>query len=97
MRLLVSPEARLEYENAVRYYELQLQGLGAAFGDEVRLTLRRLLRWPLAFPRDRGEIRRALLVRFPYKLLYSVERNHVYLIAVAHQHRRPDYWVERMD
>jgi len=33
--------------------------------------------------------------KFPYKLLYSVESNHIFIIAVAHQHRRPDYWIER--
>jgi hypothetical protein len=36
-----------------------------------------------------------ILSRFPYKLLYSVETDCIYIIAVAHLHRAPDYWVER--
>jgi hypothetical protein len=36
-----------------------------------------------------------LLHMFPYKLLYSIEKNHVFIIAVAHQHRRPTYWQRR--
>ena len=36
-----------------------------------------------------------ILSRFPYKLLYSVEADHLYVIAVAHLHRAPDYWVDR--
>jgi hypothetical protein len=33
---------------------------------------------------------KALLDAMPY----FVESNHVFIIAVAHQHRRPDYWIE---
>jgi len=51
--------------------------------------------WPLACPIERAEIRRLTLSRFPYKLLYSVESDHIYLIAVAHQHRMPEYWIDR--
>lgn len=36
-----------------------------------------------------------ILSRFPYKLLYAIEPDHIYIIAVAHLHRAPDYWIER--
>ncbi len=36
-----------------------------------------------------------ILSRFPCKLLYSVETDHICVIAVAHLYRAPDYWVER--
>jgi len=55
----------------------------------------RLRNWPLAAPVERGDIRRIILSRFPYKLLYSVEADHIYIVAVAHLHRAPDYWIER--
>ena len=51
--------------------------------------------WPLSSPIERGDIRRLVLTRFPYKLLYSIEPDHLYVLAVAHQHRRPSYWVGR--
>lgn len=95
MRLILSPEAKLEFEDAERYYNLQLAGLGAEFRDEIRAGLKRIRTWPLACPVERGPIRRALLSRFPYKLMYAVETDHIYVIAIAHQHRKPDYWVER--
>jgi hypothetical protein len=28
-------------------------------------------------------------------MLYSIEEGHIFVIAVAHQHRKPDYWIER--
>ncbi len=51
--------------------------------------------WPLAAPVERGDIRRLLLSRFPYKLLYAVEADGLYVVAVAHQHRAPGYWSGR--
>jgi len=36
-----------------------------------------------------------MLNKFPYKLLYSIEKDHVFIIAVAHLHRKPDYWIDR--
>ncbi|QFY91105.2 type II toxin-antitoxin system RelE/ParE family toxin [Magnetovirga frankeli] len=95
MRIRFSPEAAAEFRDAENYYEQQMPGLGARFRLEVRDALVRLRYWPLAAPIERGEIRRLLLSRFPYKLLYSIEANHAYVIALAHFHRRPDYWIER--
>jgi hypothetical protein len=95
MQLLIAPEARSEFEAAERYYNRQVSGLGAQLREEVREAMRRLQHWPLAFPVERGEIRRITLARFPYKLLYAIEPDCLYVIAVAHQHRKPDYWVGR--
>lgn len=95
MQLIFSPEAKAEFEDGVRYYERQFQGLGRNFREDVRQALVRLRAWPLAAPIEQGDIRRLLLSRFPYKLLYSVEADHIYILVLAHLHRAPDYWVER--
>ena len=97
MRVVFSPEAREEFEEAERYYNRQASQLGGEFRREIRETLPRLRQWPLACPVERGEIRRLTLSRFPYKLLYSVESDHIYVVAVAHQHREPNYWVDLID
>lgn len=96
MRIEFSPEARLKFEDGKRYYERQVPGLGERFRADVRDALARLRSWPLAAPVERGEIRRLILSRFPYKLLYSIESDLLYIIAVAHLHRTPDYWVKRI-
>ncbi len=95
MRIEFSPEAKTEFSDGENYYERQVPGLGARFRAEVRDALKRMRHWPLAAPVERGEVRRMILSRFPYKLLYSVEADHLYVIAVAHLHRAPDYWVDR--
>jgi plasmid stabilization system protein ParE len=95
MRVIFSTEARREFEESERYYNRQSPRLGDAFRAEIKSALPRIRAWPLSCPIERGDIRRLTLSRFPYKLLYSVESDHIYVIAVAHQHRDPDYWIER--
>jgi plasmid stabilization system protein ParE len=93
MRIVYSTLARQELEDAARYYELEHEGLGERFRQEVKKAARRITRYPQAWSLERGEVRKCLLHKFPYKLLYSIETDHIFVIAVAHQHRRPDYWV----
>ncbi|MBU1411129.1 type II toxin-antitoxin system RelE/ParE family toxin [Myxococcota bacterium] len=93
MRIIFSSLARQEMEDAIQFYELELPGLGAQFRQEVREAALRISAYPEGWSKEKGEIRKCLLHRFPYKLLYSIEQDHIFIIAVAHLHRRPDYWV----
>jgi len=97
MRVIFSPEASQEFIEAEQYYDRQVPSLGERFRAEVRSALPRIGTWPLAYPVERGDIRRLTLSRFPYKLLYSVEADHIYIIAVAHHHREPTYWCGRVN
>lgn len=95
MKVLFSLFAAQELEDAANYLELEFEGLGERFRSEVRSAAERTARLPLAWSVERGEIRKCLLHRFPYKLLYSIELDHILILAVAHQHRKPDYWIDR--
>jgi len=44
-----------------------------------------------------GDIRRCLTNRFPYGILYSIESDRIFILAVMHLHRDPDYWKHRME
>ena len=95
MRVVFSRYARQELDDATRYYEMEYQGLGKRFREEVRKATNRISEYPEAWSVERGDVRKCILHKFPYKLIYSIEENHIFIIAVAHQHRKPDYWVER--
>jgi len=95
MNILFTPYAKWELEDAVRYYELEFPTLGERFKEEVKAAALRIASNPYAWSIESGEIRRYLLHRFPYKLIYSIEKAHILIIALAHQHRKPDYWIER--
>jgi plasmid stabilization system protein ParE len=88
--------AEIELDQAVRWHELQVPGLGDAFLIEVLSAADRIARFPEAWhPLGEG-VRRCRLTRFPYGLIYAVENGEIVVLAVAHLHRRPDYWRERL-
>ena len=93
MEVIFSVYAKQELEDAIGFYELEFEGLGRRFKEEVRKASLRIAEYPVAWSVERGDIRKCLLLKFPYKLLYSVEEDHIFIIAVAHQHRKPDYWM----
>ena len=95
MKVIFSRYAKQELDEAVLYYEREYEGLGKRFKEEVKKASIRIADYPEAFSAVRGEIRKSLLHKFPYGLLYSIEKDHILIIAVAHQHRRPDYWIGR--
>jgi plasmid stabilization system protein ParE len=95
MRVIFTRLGRQELDDAVHYYELEYAGLGRRFKEEVRKAALRIAAYPKAWSIERGDVRKCLLHKFPYKLMYSLEEDHILVIAVAHQHRKPDYWVGR--
>jgi len=95
MKVIFSKYAKLELEDAAHFYELEYEGLGRRFKEEVNKAAIRISEYPKAWSVERGDVRKCLLHKFPYKLLYSIEKDHAFIIAVAHQHRKPDYWIDR--
>ena len=95
MHVIFTKLAIQEMNDAVQYYEFEYSGLGQRFKEEIRKAALRIAEYPHAFSIERGDVRKCLLHRFKYKLLYSIEKDHILIIAVAHQHRKPDYWVGR--
>jgi plasmid stabilization system protein ParE len=96
-----APEVPDELAEAVLWYEARKQGLGSEFLDEVEATLPLIGSRPRSFPRLQAvdatlEIRRALLDRFPYALVFLVQEEEVRVLAVAHAKRRPGYWLSRV-
>jgi toxin ParE1/3/4 len=95
MILIFDPLARREYDDAFEYYEAIEIGLGEKFRRSIWAAIAILEQFPDIGEEVRPGIRKMLLRRFPYKLIYSVANNTIYFIAVAHSHREPDYWLNR--
>jgi len=87
--------AEQEMLAAARYYELQAPGLGDDFLDKIDAAVRDIGTNPSRWPIIRSDIRRRLIHRFPYALLYRVDPDEVVVQATMHLHRRPDYWMDR--
>lgn len=95
MKVIFSKYAKLELKEAAHFYELTHEGLGRRFKEEVKKAVLRIAEYPVAWPVECGDVRKCLLHKFPYKILYSIEDNHIFIIATAHTHRRPGYWIDR--
>jgi len=96
MKYLLDPAAILEIDEAVVYYNKQKPRLGEEFLEELRTTLRLILENPTRFALLARPIRRAKLQRFPYGIVYAPRRRAIYILAVMHLQRRPDYWKDRI-
>ncbi len=88
--------ARREYDEAKEFYEIEQPGLGTQFEEQIRHSLLRIQQYPQAWPTERKEIRRYIVHKFPYKILYSIQDEKIIILAFAHLHRQPDYWIDRI-
>jgi plasmid stabilization system protein ParE len=89
--------AQQEVDEAVVRLDEKVEGKSVDFLDELDRVVRLIKAYPLAFPEVELEIRRCLFARFPYSLIYGVDGETIVVIAVAHSHREPLYWIDRLD
>jgi len=89
------PLAERELNDAAQYYEMESTGLGAAFLGEVERCCVAIAEHPEAGRAIRGPVRRRLIARFPYAILYTLRPDVVRVVAVMNLKRRPGYWVGR--
>jgi mRNA-degrading endonuclease RelE of RelBE toxin-antitoxin system len=88
-------DADEEMKAAAVYYEERVTGLGSDFLDEIEHGVNRIRQFPLLSSVYEDEYRRYLLKRFPYGMIYRIETEKIFIIAVAHLHRKPRYWKGR--
>jgi toxin ParE1/3/4 len=96
MKLVVHQDARAELGKSRRWYEKRQDGLGFQLLDDVRAALskiehdpkigNRYLNTPYRFYRTK---------QFPYVIYYLELADHVCVMAIAHERRRPGYWRRR--
>ena len=79
----------------VGYLELRASGLGRRFLAEVGRAEDLIAQFPESAPEILPGIRKRVLRKFPYSLIYTIERDELLILAVAHHSRRPGYWAGR--
>ena len=81
---------------AAVFYESASARLGLDFLDDIDHVIALLRNHPGLGQRVEKDLRRALLRRFPFSLIYAIESDAIVIVAVAHQSRRPGYWRDRL-
>ena len=77
------PEAKSELFAGIDYYQDCEEGLGYDFSIEIYSGIRNIISYPLAWPTLEGEVRRYLIHRFPYGILYSIEPDKIFILAIT--------------
>ncbi len=91
------PEALVEFDEAVDFYDAKQPGLGDEFRDEVLATEHRIQVSPKAGAVYPGTAcRKKMVDRFDYKLVFLERDAAIYIVAVHHNRRKPGYWLPRL-
>ena len=85
MQVEFHPLAEEELIEQASFYDNRVPGLGAIFLDEIE-----------AIAATQGT-RGLPLRRFPHSLIYAAEDARIWVLAVAHQKRKPGYWRQRRE
>jgi plasmid stabilization system protein ParE len=88
--------AEIEFDEAVAWYLARSRSAARHFGKEIRIVERLLLDHPRIGRCDEHDTRSLCVNDFPYNLIYSIEKNEIVVVAVAHHSRRPGYWIDRL-
>ncbi len=95
--LIFHPEAKAEMRQAANWYEDRRRGLAEIFITAGETAVQQIQLNPYSRMKIRNSARRMLLKKFPYGIIYLVEEDTIFILAVMHLRRHPDYWVNRLD
>ncbi len=94
-KVIFDPDAMAEFLEAVKYYEDNKKGLGVRYRQVIETGVHKITKLPFLYRFIHPPFRRYLLQKFPYAIIYSIEPDHIRIIAIAHTKRKPDYWLKR--
>ncbi len=93
--ITIRPHALREIEEAWWWYEGRREGLGDDFVLCVEESLEKISRNPKLYPVIHKKIRRAMIRRFPYGILYFLEKDEIVVVGAFHSSRNPNRWENR--
>jgi len=93
--LIIRPEAEAEMAEAFDWYEARVPGLGSEFLLNVDAAFNGILRNPKQYPVVHKNLRRAIVRRFPFQVIFIAEESRIVIIAVFHVKRDPQRWMDR--
>ena len=101
MTLRLLDEAKSELRKSALWYEEKRDGLGEDFISVVECALEIIEERPRQFTQlnvgsEDREVRRCVLKRFPYLIIFEICADEVLVIAIAHSKRKPKYWKDRL-
>lgn len=96
MKIEFLEEAQFELDDAIEYYNNEVEGLGEDFLKEVLNSIERITHFPDAWHPLSKNTRRCQTRRFPYGIIYTKLENAILIISVSNLHRKPNHWRNRI-
>ena len=96
MRVRLLAPAEEEMVEAAAYYESRVPTLGTNFLDIIEAAVAEISEHPERWPEVEAGVRRRVVRRFPYSLIYTVGNDEVCVLAVMHHKQKPRYWIPRL-
>ena len=93
----IHPAALDEAEVALDWYARRSTRAAEMFANELDWAIERISQHPKQYALHEFGTRRIVLKRFPYLVVFWETATGVKIIAVAHGHRRPGYWRDRLE
>ena len=87
--IIIRPEAEQDLTAVFDWYEDRRRGLGFDFLLQVDAALRLIARDPEMWAAGYRGTRKHLIKRFPYKIIYIIEKPKIIIIGVIHGRRSP--------
>ena len=97
LRVVYHRLAGNEFVRSALYYERRRRFIGDAFINAVELAVGELQRYPNIGRAEKNDARSIKVRRFPFRLVYQIQPDRIWIVAVAHLSRRPGYWRRRLD
>jgi plasmid stabilization system protein ParE len=84
------PDAEEEFKEAVWWYGNQQEGLDLEFVRCIDDAIQKIKRNPGLYPIEFENFRKKVVRRFPFKIVYEIAEEHIYILAVFHSRRNPE-------
>jgi len=96
MKIEFMPLAKIEFADAIDYYNDQREGWGDVLAFELNAMIEQIAFLPEAGVKVARRTRRRRLKRFPYGILYQRHAEIILIVAITHIKRRPNAWKSRL-
>jgi len=96
MKLYWHVEAKIEADQAAKFYKNKRQGLEKVFINRLEDAIYRIQKHPLLYKNIGDDVRKCRLKQFPIAVVFRLQPNHIEVVAIMHLRREPGYWAKRV-
>ncbi len=89
--------AESELIESAKFFERRREFLGDNFLDLIEETLAKIQTNPDVGKPGKFRTRSWKVRRFPFRIVYLEQTERIWIVAVAHLSRKPNYWLDRLD